>query len=185
MGIFITIWALWFLSEVFLNIYFQSRQKGKNEKDQGSFKILWISIGIGNTLGVLFSFLMNIPISHSMVLPFLGLIVILLGMIIRMSAIISLGKMFTVDVTIRENHKIKKNGMYGLIRHPAYSGAILSFAGFGLSLNNWISLILILLFIVVAMLYRIHVEERMLEAEFGEEYAHYKNNTKRLIPWIY
>gem|GEM_PF-3673859 len=34
-------------------------------------------------------------------------------------------------------------------------------------------------------MYRIHVEERVLVAEFGQEYLDYARNTKRLIPKVY
>ena len=92
---------------------------------------------------------------------------------------------FTVDVTIRDDHKIKKDGLYRLIRHPSYSGSILSFIGFGISLNNWISLFIISLPVIFAMIHRIKVEEKLLVARFGKEYVDYMRKTFRLIPWIY
>jgi protein-S-isoprenylcysteine O-methyltransferase Ste14 len=88
-------------------------------------------------------------------------------------------------VTIRDNHQIKKDGLYKVIRHPAYSGSILSFIGFGISLNNWISLIIITILIVSAMLYRISIEEKLLIEHFGPDYLEYTKKTYRLVPWIY
>jgi len=185
MTIFIIIWSIWCISEIVLNNLLQSNQTDKKDQDKGSFKIIWITVAIANTLGILSAKFLKIPISNSISIPYLGLLIIVLGMIIRFFAIYSLGRLFTVDVTIRNNHKIKKDGLYKLIRHPAYSGSILSFIGFGLSLNNVLSLIIISVLIIIAMLYRIKVEESLLSKQFGIEYQEYMKRTYRLIPWVY
>jgi len=77
------------------------------------------------------------------------------------------------------------DGIYKTVRHPSYSGAILTFIGFGLSLNSWASLITIGVLVIAAFLYRIHIEERMLLSQFGEDYHTYMLKTYRLVPWIY
>jgi protein-S-isoprenylcysteine O-methyltransferase Ste14 len=57
--------------------------------------------------------------------------------------------------------------------------------GFGLSLNNWLSLIIIIIPIIITMINRINIEERLLLEVFGTEYEEYKKRTRRLIPMIY
>jgi len=106
-------------------------------------------------------------------------------MAIRFISIWTLGKYFTVDVTIRDDHKLKKDGFYKIIRHPSYSGSLVSFIGFGISLNNWISLTTVVILIMISFIYRIRIEEKVLIDQFGKEYLDYKKNTYRLIPWIY
>jgi protein-S-isoprenylcysteine O-methyltransferase Ste14 len=106
-------------------------------------------------------------------------------MIIRFIAIYSLGRFFTVDLTIKDNHKIKKDGLYRLLRHPSYSGSLLSFLGYGLSLNDWISLIVIFIPVTIAFLYRIRIEEKLLTDQFGNDYIDYMKKTNCLIPFIY
>jgi protein-S-isoprenylcysteine O-methyltransferase Ste14 len=96
-----------------------------------------------------------------------------------------LGRLFTVDVTIRDNHQIKKDGVYRFIRHPSYSGSLLSFIGFGISLNNWLSLISVIALITIALVRRISIEEKVLTNQFGADYLEYKRRTYRMIPWIY
>jgi protein-S-isoprenylcysteine O-methyltransferase Ste14 len=120
-----------------------------------------------------------------MLLPYFGLILITAGMLFRFISVWSLGRFFTVDVTIRTNHKLKKDGVYRIIRHPSYAASILSFIGFGISLNNWLSLLIISVPVTFAMLYRIKIEEKMLLNQFGAAYADYMKRTKRLIPWIF
>jgi protein-S-isoprenylcysteine O-methyltransferase Ste14 len=116
---------------------------------------------------------------------YLGLIVIGIGILIRFFAVNSLGKFFTVDVTIRQEHQLKKDGFYKIVRHPSYSGSILSFVGFGISLNNWISLFVVTIAVFTAFMKRIRIEENVLQNQFGEEYTRYAKKTYRLIPWVY
>ena len=100
-------------------------------------------------------------------------------------AVLTLGKFFTVDVTIRDNHRLKKDGLFKYIRHPNYSALLLSFLGMALTFNNWISLFLMVVPITIAFIVRINIEEKVLEQHFGEEYVSYCNETKRLIPFVY
>jgi protein-S-isoprenylcysteine O-methyltransferase Ste14 len=185
MMIFIIIWSIWFISEIILNRLFHSKNDDKKNMDKGTIRIIWITIGIANSLGILAAIFIKSPISSNVLIPYFGLFLIASGMIFRFISILSLGKFFTVDVTIRKDHKIKKDGLYRLIRHPSYTGSILSFIGFGISLDNWISLLIISLPVIFAMLHRIKVEEKLLVDQFGNDYVDYMKKTYRLIPWIY
>ena len=106
-------------------------------------------------------------------------------MTLRFISVFTLGKMFTVDVTIRENHQIKTDGVYRYIRHPSYTGSLLSFTGLGLNWNNWLSLITLFVLITISFIYRIRVEEKLLTGQFGSKYLDYMKKTYRLLPWIY
>ena len=182
---FYNIYIIWFLSEIFLNRLFRSGKNDLKKQDRGSLKKIWITIGLANTLGILAALYLRFPVTKSMVIPYSGLIILVAGMMLRFYSILSLGRYFTVDVTIRENHKLKQNGIYTKVRHPSYTGMLLSFLGFGLSLNNWFSLFIIVIPVTSAMLYRIGIEEKILSDQFGEEYSAYREKTWRLVPWIY
>ena len=110
---------------------------------------------------------------------------ILTGMVMRLVAVKQLGKFFTVDVTIRKGHQLMKNGVYKYIRHPSYTGSLLSFIGYGISLNNYVALATVLIPVVGSFIYRINIEEKALTEQFGQHYSDYKTTTKRLIPFIY
>jgi len=185
MVLFYAIWVLWFLSEILLNRLLRSGKSDRKGVDKGSIRIIWITIGIANTSGILAAIFLKLPISQTLLIPLLGLALIVLGMILRFAAIWSLGRFFTVDVTIRENHIVKQSGLYKAIRHPSYLGSLLSFIGFGFSLNNWVSVVLITVLLTWAMLHRIAIEEKVLVKQFGEEYISYMKHSRRLIPWIY
>jgi protein-S-isoprenylcysteine O-methyltransferase Ste14 len=179
------IYFLWLLSEIILNRRLRSGKSAKQSSDKNTLLLLWVSIFISITIGVFVSKTTYFPIDISERLPSIGLTVIIMGITIRLVAIKQLGQFFTVDVTIRENHQLLQNGLYKLVRHPSYTGSLLSFLGLGLSLNNWLSLSIVLLPTLSTFIYRMNIEEKVLIEQFGKQYLDYMAKTKRLIPFMY
>jgi len=168
-----------------LNRLFRAGKARSKELDKHSILIIWLTIIVSITAGVFISITLPHPIAHSVIVGYLGLGMIVAGIAIRLTAISTLGKYFTVNLSIHEDHQIVQNGIYRTIRHPAYTGSLVSFLGLGLSFNNWITLIVIFLPVTVSLLYRIKVEEKMLIEQIGPEYESYRKRTKKLIPKIY
>ena len=177
--------AAWFLSEILYKNILKSGENDKKGKDHSTLNILWLAIPLSIASSVTVSYLTKLLISGETWIYYTGVICIWMGIILRFIIIRSLGKYFTVDVTIREDHKIKKEGFYKYMRHPSYAFSLLTSLGLGLYLNNWFSLILAFLIPFIAFSYRITVEERTLIEQFGEEYLEYRRKTKKLIPFIY
>ena len=107
------------------------------------------------------------------------------GLAIRWTAIITLGRSFSVNVAILPTQTLHKTGLYRLVRHPSYTGMLVCFIAIGIGVRNWGSLAIMLIFPSAALLYRIRVEEMALRDAFGAEYAAYSRATKRLVPGIY
>jgi protein-S-isoprenylcysteine O-methyltransferase Ste14 len=107
------------------------------------------------------------------------------GLAIRWTAILTLGKSFSANVAIRESQTVHRTGLYRFVRHPSYLGLELIFLAIGLHAHNWISLLLAVVPTTLALFYRIHVEEIALREAFGEEYAAYSRETKRLVPGVF
>ena len=183
--VFEIIWISWLLSEIFLNRLVRSKSTNSKELDKNSLNLIWIAIIVSMTSGVLIAVYWAVPIIKTNFLLYFGSALIVLGMFIRFIAIRTLGKFFTVNLAIHGDQSLIKTGLYKYIRHPSYTGSLLSFVGFGLSLNNWLSLIIILVPIIVTMINRINIEENLMYVQFGSEYEDYKKKTKRLIPMIY
>jgi len=182
---FIVIWVLWFLSEIMLNRLRRANHSIQKDHDRGTMRLIWLAITLAIVLSILAANYLPARILAWPYTGYTGLAIILAGMAVRFLAVWSLGSRFTVNLAISEEHRIKTNGMYRWVRHPSYLGSIISFIGFSLSLNNAISLVVILLLVVPSFLYRISIEERLLINEFGTEYQEYMKHTRRLIPWIY
>lgn len=182
---FIITYSIWFLSEILLNRFLRSKKTNEQNADKGTLSLIWIFITIGIFSAVFVSNRYFVQLSESSNTGYIGLIIILAGLLIRLRVITTLGRYFTVDVTIKQNHKIKKEGFYKYLRHPSYSASLLSFAGFGISLNNWISLIIVTVLVLIAFIIRIKIEEKVLIGHFGTEYLDYKKKTKAIIPFIY
>ena len=182
---FIIIWVLWFLSEILLNRLRRANYSIQKDHDRGTMRLIWLAITLAIVLSILAANYFPAKILAWPYTGYAGLTIILAGMAVRFLAVWSLGSRFTVNLAISEEHRIKTNGMYRWIRHPSYLGSIISFIGFSLSLNNAISLVVIMLLVVPSFLYRIRIEERLLINEFGTEYQEYMRQTRRLIPWIY
>ncbi len=75
-------------------------------------------------------------------------------------------------------------GPYRLVRHPAYTGSLLTMVGLGFVLQSWGAVLVLIAFFGVAFGYRIHVEEAVLTSKLGDEYVAYAKKTKRLIPYV-
>jgi protein-S-isoprenylcysteine O-methyltransferase Ste14 len=116
---------------------------------------------------------------------YVGCLVIVAGVSVRWVAVVTLGRQFTLQVTIIKDHRIIDHGIYKSIRHPAYLGSLISFIGLGFALEHWISLLVLLILPLVAILYRINVEEKALLEHFGTQYEEYCKRTKRLLPRVY
>jgi protein-S-isoprenylcysteine O-methyltransferase Ste14 len=96
-----------------------------------------------------------------------------------------LGRFFTRSVMIREDHRVITGGPYRLLRHPAYSGTLLTGLGFGVMLGSWLSIAIMFIGVLVALLPRILHEERVLEASLGDPYRDFARGRKRLVPFVW
>lgn len=174
-------------SWVLIEYPYLRRHKVKPAKDWDKHSArFWDTANAIELVGMIFGFT---NIGHiqtgSSLIAVLGLALLFAGIIIRGTAIHTLGKYFTGTVLIKKDHRLIRSGLYKHLRHPAYTGALLAHLGLGLAFSNWISLGLSVIPFSVAALYRMHVEERALREAFGEAYISYSRGTKRLIPKLY
>jgi protein-S-isoprenylcysteine O-methyltransferase Ste14 len=183
--VFNVIWILWLLSEVLLNRLMRAKKDSSRGHDKGSLLSIWSAITVSIFAGEYLKHTTRFFIIDSDFLIYPGMVLILAGMLTRFRAIRTLGRAFTVNLAFQEDQKLVTHGLYKYIRHPSYSGSLLSFFGFALSLNNWISLAVVFIPVTTSFLYRISVEEKLLKQQPNLRYQEYASKTKRLIPKIY
>jgi len=84
----------------------------------------------------------------------------ILGIIIRQWSIAVLGRYFSQSVGIQEDQKVVDKGIYRLVRHPSYTGYLLTIIGLGLAWQSWGAILVIVLAMGCVLSYRIHVEKK-------------------------
>ncbi|CAF0783152.1 unnamed protein product [Didymodactylos carnosus] len=115
----------------------------------------------------------------------LSILLIIFGNAIRYLAIKQLGNYFTVKLHIQNNQELIINGLFSYVRHPSYTGVIMSFIGLAFLLNNNYGTFAIILPVISVFLYRIYVEEKVLKAYFGSQYEKYQERVPMLIPRLW
>jgi protein-S-isoprenylcysteine O-methyltransferase Ste14 len=76
-------------------------------------------------------------------------------------------------------------GPYRWVRHPSYSGLILTLLGLGPALGNWAALAVLVVVPTVGLVVRIRVEERALLEALGEPYRRFAAGRPRLLPGVW
>jgi protein-S-isoprenylcysteine O-methyltransferase Ste14 len=111
-----------------------------------------------------------------------GLVLIVAAVGFREWAIVRLGRFFSRTVQVEPGQRLITDGPYRWLRHPAYTGMVLMYAGLGLALGSWVGAAGALALMLGATMYRISVEETLLVHTFGDAYCDYKTHTWRLFP---
>lgn len=182
-GALIVVWAS---SELWLGWTRRSQDRTRI-RDRGTLRLLLVTVYLCIGLAVWLSYQATGRIGEGTRIPLFwaGLALMSGGLALRFWAIRVLARFFTVDVNIQEGHELIRRGPYRLLRHPSYTGSLMTFLGFGLALGNAWSLPLLLAPVILAFVWRMRVEERVLAEAFPAQYPDYAQRTKRLIPFVW
>jgi len=176
----------WIALEVAIAVGTRARGAKANVQDQGTQVMLWAVIILSLTASGWMRHLKlaDMHIAESWLRP-ASVALLAAGLVVRVTAILTLGKWFTANVATHAAQRIQRAGLYRLVRHPSYLGMEIIFLAIGLHTHDWACLAATFIPPTLAVLYRIYVEEAALLGAFGEEYADYMRTTKRLIPGVY
>jgi protein-S-isoprenylcysteine O-methyltransferase Ste14 len=183
-SLFAFIFFLWATSELF-NRFGVRRGRllaGTKRGDQGSYWLILLIVWGSMAVSIL-SRWSNLGVFHSN-LQYLGLAMELLGIAFREWAVLSLGIYFNEVIATVPGQMLVIRGPYRWLRHPAYSGSILTLVGFPIALGTWAGALLVLMLCFAGFSYRVQVEERVLLDFFGDEYREYIEHTWRLFPGL-
>jgi protein-S-isoprenylcysteine O-methyltransferase Ste14 len=183
----VAFWVLfygWVASEIFLG-WRHRLQPGASVHDRGSRFLLIGSIYIGVSGGIaLASEVPALAITAGRTAVFAGGLVLMAGgMALRFYAIRVLGTFFTYTVATRTDQTVVEVGPYRWVRHPSYSGSLLTVLGVMVCCANLASL-MGLIIPLVGYAYRMRVEEQALMRDLGDPYRAYMRRTRRLIPFL-
>jgi protein-S-isoprenylcysteine O-methyltransferase Ste14 len=182
--VFWLVFYVWVGSEMFLGWKLRPAA-GSVATDAGSRWLLISSIWMGIAFGFALAFAVPAAAFTSDRRPlfYLGIALMVVGLAFRWYSIRVLGKSFTYVVHTRPDQPVVENGPYRWIRHPSYTGALLTILGVFVALTNPLSFLGLIL-PLAGYTYRIRVEESALVRDLGEPYQSYMKRTKRLIPFL-
>ncbi|KAF8197902.1 hypothetical protein BJ912DRAFT_845720 [Pholiota molesta] len=135
----------------------------------------------------------------------LGTLMTSSGGYIRWSCYKALGKLFTFEMSIRDEHKLVTTGPYGMVRHPGYTGILLVVVGiifchaspgswaresgiFQSALGRIATFIYLALTISIltGLISRMASEDAALRRVFGVQWNQWAGRVPyKLVPWIY
>lgn len=115
-------------------------------------------------------------------LPTVGAVVLIGATAFTIWARVVLGRMWSSMPVRRAGHELRTGGPYRVTRHPIYTGLIGMILGTTLisGIGIWAA---VLVLVVVGLLFKLRVEERLMREAFGDAYATYEACVPALIPW--
>lgn len=94
-----------------------------------------------------------------------------------------LGKNWSGTVTIKQNHELILRGPYSFVRHPIYTGLLLGMSGtaivFGLA-RCFVGVLIM----GIGLWIKSQIEERFMMQQFGDQYTHYRERVRALVPFV-
>ena len=116
-------------------------------------------------------------------LVLLGPILVAAGLGFAVWARRHLGRNWSVNVVVKEDHALIRTGPYRYVRHPIYTGMLLAFLGTALSIGEWRGLLAVPL-VAISFVLKSRMEERRMRETFPE-YVEYQRETAALVPFVY
>ena len=163
-----------------------SLEETRNNKHTDKYSIVFIltasAVSVGSSL-IEWAYFSDQ--SSNLFLTILGILMIIIGLIIRITAINTLGKFFTATARTTNEHLLITSGPFSIMRHPSYAGAILVITGVPVLLNNLITFFSTILLLFFAYDFRIKSEEKVLISTFGEKYLQYSLKVKKIVPHLW
>jgi|SRR5580658_264382 protein-S-isoprenylcysteine O-methyltransferase Ste14 len=99
-------------------------------------------------------------------------------------AVRHLGKQLRILAGLYADHELIRTGPYAVVRHPVYASLFLMMLATGLLFARWPMLLLSIALYIAGTEIRIHAEEGLLRARFGEEFEEYRRQVPAYLPFL-
>ena len=155
------------------------------KEDKLATTVLFSAIAISLIACPLDVFHLQVTAAFTGPLKILGLAVFVLGLFLIIASMAA--NEFaesTVNLQKDRGQKLVDKGVYGLVRHPMYTGFLLFFVGTSLWLGTVLSLFICITSMAFGLFFRIRIEEKTL-LEGLDGYEEYIEKVKfKLIPFV-
>ena len=181
---FVALFAIYWVSEILIGRRMRAGRQDRTD-DRGSLWLLAIVFPVSWWAAIAIIWAVPQASVRSSAAFTAGLFIMFAGQLLRWWSIATLGRLFTINVAIRDGHQLVDSGPYHYVRHPSYTAILLFCLGAGLCFCNVLSLVALLVPTTLGLLNRIRIEEDVLQSGLGDTYRHYMIRTKRLVPGLY
>jgi protein-S-isoprenylcysteine O-methyltransferase Ste14 len=176
--------AVWFLLDVYWSFAEVKRTAAKTRESSKSRQVH----GLLTTASLMLLFVPVPGLTRQFVPDTLAMAIVGLGIQVGFALFyfwgrLHLGRWWSGQITIMNDHQLIQTGPYRLLRHPMYTGMLGMCVGTAIVSGQYHALLGIAL-VVLAYARKIRIEERVLRAEFGPAYESYRRNRAALIPWL-
>ncbi|MEP6902801.1 MAG: isoprenylcysteine carboxylmethyltransferase family protein [Actinomycetota bacterium] len=120
----------------------------------------------------------------NMILQFLGVLLAVGSVWMANSAITELGKQWSFQARLIEDHKLITSGVYQIVRHPIYAAMLGMLITTAFALSHWLVTIIAVIIFLIGTKIRTVSEEKLLRAVFPDEYQTYAQKVPAFIPFV-
>ena len=113
----------------------------------------------------------------------IGDVLVAVGLGIAMLVVIQ-NSYAAATITVEADQKLVSTGLYGLVRHPMYAGALIMMVGIPLALDSYWGLVCMIPGLVV-LAFRILDEEKALKQELDGYIEYTQQVRSRLVPGVW
>lgn len=100
------------------------------------------------------------------------------------SAIKELGKQWSFQARLIEDHKLITSGVYQIVRHPIYAAMLGMLIATAFALSHWLVTIIAVVVFLIGTKIRTASEEKLLRDAFPKEYQEYARRVPAFIPFV-
>lgn len=113
----------------------------------------------------------------------LGLVILLAATAFTIWARLVLGTMWSGAPAVKQEHQLRTSGPYSVTRHPIYTGMLGMLLGCLLVTGGGRWIVPFPVFLVLLEI-KLHIEERLMQAEFPDDYPRYRQRVPQLVPGL-
>ena len=156
------------------------------KEDRLATVLMLSAIVVGLSLAPIDFFYLKLSSSFDGNIKNIGLVIYVTGMLLVMASM-NANEFAETTVNIQEERgqRVIETGIYSMVRHPMYTGFIFFITGVNIWLGTYLSLLLSLIFLAIALKSRISIEEKTLLKDLNG-YDEYCRKVKyRIIPYLF
>jgi len=100
------------------------------------------------------------------------------------TAVRALGRHWRIDAGLDADHELIRSGPYAIVRHPIYTSMLFLLLGTGFLVAPGLLLGASLTVYIAGTMLRVRIEDALLAARFGEQFAAYRAAVPAFIPFL-